>query len=50
MFVEKGGLKEVEMGYVKRRYINRADGGVRRRVWVHARFEKPRKEEEEEAN
>jgi len=38
---EGGGFEEVEVGYVRRQYINRGDAVTRRRVWVHARFEKP---------
>lgn len=45
---EGGGFREVEAGYVRRQYINRGDAVTRRRVWVHARFEKPREEEEGE--
>lgn len=37
---ERGGFREVEAGYVRRQYINRGDAVTRRRVWVHARFEK----------
>ena len=43
-----GGFREVEVGYVRRQYINRGDAVTRRRVWVHARFEKPKEEEEGE--
>ncbi|TFJ87940.1 hypothetical protein NSK_001286 [Nannochloropsis salina CCMP1776] len=37
---KEGGFREIEAGYVRRQYINRADAATRRRVWVHARFEK----------
>jgi len=45
---EGGRFREVEAGYVRRQYINRGDAVTRRRVWVHARFEKPKEEEGEE--
>ena len=35
------GLETIELGYVLRKYINRRETSVRRRVWVQARFRKP---------
>jgi len=35
------GLEEKELKYIRRKYFNRGESSVRRRVWVQARFRKP---------
>ena len=35
------GLRKVELGYIRRRFENRQKNEERRRVWVHAKYEKP---------
>ena len=35
------GWEELALEYIQRKYINRATGEVRRRVWIQARFKKP---------
>ena len=39
--VEEAGLEVLELRYMRRRCTNRATNQVRRRVWVHGRFQKP---------
>jgi len=34
------GLEEVELKYIQRKYINRGESSVRRRVWIQARYRK----------
>jgi SAM-dependent methyltransferase len=41
LFAEVAGLEELDCRYLERRYTNRSQGAVRRRVWVQARFRKP---------
>lgn len=42
LFVTHAGLEEVELDYIRRVYYNRGTGERRRRVWVQARFRKPK--------
>lgn len=42
LFVEQEGLEALELRFLKRIYRNRSTGEVRRRVWVQARFRKPK--------
>jgi SAM-dependent methyltransferase len=35
------GLEQVELQYIQRKYMNRGELSVRRRVWVQARYRKP---------
>lgn len=41
LFVENAGLEKVDLKYIHRRYTNRGDQTIRRRVWVQASFQKP---------
>jgi len=34
-------LEQVELQYIQRKYMNRGELSVRRRVWVQARYRKP---------
>ncbi|CAM9871224.1 unnamed protein product [Phaeothamnion confervicola] len=41
LFVSDAGLAEVECEYLRRQYANRSERKARRRVFVHAKFQKP---------
>jgi len=41
LFVDHAGLEKVDLKYLRRKYRNRRDDSVRRRVWVQATFRKP---------
>ena len=40
LFVKEAQLTILDLHYIRRKYINRADGTIRRRVWVQGRFKR----------
>jgi hypothetical protein len=45
LFVDEAKLEVVDLHYIRRKYFNRSDNTVRRRVWVQGRFRRIRQED-----